>query len=137
MTDDDFRRLALSLPGATESAHMGHPDFRVSGRIFATLRYPDEHWGMVKLSPEEQHGVCGTHPDAFVPVKGAAMRYLRCRPCVHSYPTSARMKWRDGSAKIGSTATDVSALPYACFEVAEWRPPLRRRPRSRTEGLRP
>src|ERR1700744_4843821 len=71
MTDDDFRSLALSLPGATESSPMGHPDFRVNGRIFATLRYPDEHWGMVKLSPEEQHGFAQPHPGAFVPVDGA------------------------------------------------------------------
>lgn len=71
MTADDFRRLALSLPDVMESAHMGHPDFRVNGRIFATLQYPDEHWGMVKLSPEEQHGFARTNPEAFIPVKGA------------------------------------------------------------------
>lgn len=50
---------------------MGHPDFRVNGKIFATLRYPDDRWGMVKLSPDEQHGFCHMHPEAFVPVKGA------------------------------------------------------------------
>lgn len=71
MTANDFRNLALSLPGATESAHMGHPDFRINGKIFATLQYPDEHWGMVKLSPEEQHSFAQTQPDAFVPVNGA------------------------------------------------------------------
>lgn len=71
MTAEEFRQLALALPGAVESAHMGHPDFRVNGKVFATLRYPDERWGMVKLSPEEQHGLCQVHPEAFVPVKGA------------------------------------------------------------------
>ena len=71
VTGDDFRSLALSLAGATESSHMGHPDFRINGRVFATLHYPDKHWGMVKLSPEGQHGFAQTHPDAFVPVKGA------------------------------------------------------------------
>ncbi|HEX4228506.1 MAG TPA: MmcQ/YjbR family DNA-binding protein [Bryobacteraceae bacterium] len=54
MTANDFRRLALQLPGATENAHMGHPDFRVNGKIFATLNYPNEDWGMVKLPPERQ-----------------------------------------------------------------------------------
>ncbi|HEX4810982.1 MAG TPA: MmcQ/YjbR family DNA-binding protein [Bryobacteraceae bacterium] len=71
MTADDFRRLALELPGTVESAHMGHPDFRVNGKIFATLNYPDEHWGMVKLPPEEQDNVLKLQSKAFVPVKGA------------------------------------------------------------------
>ena len=53
MTADDFRRIALSLPDAFESAHMDHPDFRVSGKIFATI-WPDEDWGMVKLTLEQQ-----------------------------------------------------------------------------------
>ena len=71
MTIDDFRVLALALPRVTESAHMGHPDFRVNGKIFATLNYPDEHWGMVKLPPAEQHKFAQIQPDVFVPVKGA------------------------------------------------------------------
>jgi len=54
MTARDFREIALSFPEAIESAHMSHPDFRVGGRIFATLGYPDEEWGMIKLTPEEQ-----------------------------------------------------------------------------------
>jgi hypothetical protein len=53
MTADEFRRLALSLPEAVEASHMNHPDFRVRGKIFATLG-PDETWGMVKLKPEQQ-----------------------------------------------------------------------------------
>jgi len=55
VTTTDFRRLALALPEATESAHMDHPDFRVRGKIFATLGYPEKGWGMVKLGPEAQH----------------------------------------------------------------------------------
>lgn len=50
---------------------MGHPDFRIRGRIFATLGYPDEAWGMVKLTPERQRSFVQSDPDAFVPVKGA------------------------------------------------------------------
>jgi hypothetical protein len=71
MTAADFRRIALSLPETEEHAHMDHPDFRVAGKIFATLGYPDKTRGMVKLSPEEQHYFCKDYPDAFVPVKGA------------------------------------------------------------------
>ena len=71
MTAKDFRRLALSLPEAEERAHMNYPDFRVGGKIFATLGYPDKSRGMVKLSPEQQHYFSKDYPDVFVPVKGA------------------------------------------------------------------
>ena len=53
MTADDFREIALAQPGAEERAHMGHPDFRANGRIFATLQ-TDDVTGMVKVRPEEQ-----------------------------------------------------------------------------------
>jgi hypothetical protein len=71
MTANDFRQLALALPEAVESAHMNHPDFRVGGKVFATLGYPDKSWGMVKLNPEQQHYFSKDHPDIFVPAKGA------------------------------------------------------------------
>jgi hypothetical protein len=70
MTREQFRRLALSLPHAVEGQHMDHPDFRVAGKIFATLSYPDEKWGMVKLTPEQQEEFVRAEPDAFEPVKG-------------------------------------------------------------------
>ena len=70
MTANDFRKIALALPEAEERAHMNHPDFRVAGKIFATLGYPDKTRGMVKLSPEDQHYFSKDYPDAFVPVKG-------------------------------------------------------------------
>ena len=57
MTPDSFRRLALTMPEAVEAGHMGHPDFRVGGRIFATLGHPDEDWAMVKLTPEQQEAL--------------------------------------------------------------------------------
>jgi len=69
MTIDDFRSLALSLPEASESAHMGHPDFRVKGKIFATI-WPEEEWGMVKLTPDQQQEFVKIAPSVFVPVKG-------------------------------------------------------------------
>ncbi|RIK65851.1 MAG: hypothetical protein DCC65_11855 [Planctomycetota bacterium] len=69
MTPDAFRRLALSFPEATEGAHMNHPDFRVGGKIFATL-WPDENWGMVKLTPEQQRMFVQAEPEIFAPIKG-------------------------------------------------------------------
>ena len=71
MTADDFRKLALSFPEAVESAHMHHPDFRVCGKIFATLGYPDENSAVVKLSPDEQKDLVRGDPNVFQPVKGA------------------------------------------------------------------
>jgi hypothetical protein len=71
MTANEFRRIALALPEATENAHMDHPDFRVQGKVFATLGYPAKGWGMVKLTPEQQHYFSKDHPEVFVPAKGA------------------------------------------------------------------
>ncbi len=69
MTAAEFRRLALSLPEAIEGAHMNHPDFRVGGKIFATLS-PGEEYGVVMLSPEEQKEFVDLAPASFSPVKG-------------------------------------------------------------------
>ncbi len=71
MTPKDFRRIALSFPETSQSAHMDHPDFRVSGKIFATLGYPDKQWGMVKLRPDDQAKFYEAQPEVFVPAKGA------------------------------------------------------------------
>jgi hypothetical protein len=71
MTPNEFRKLALSFPEAIESAHMRHPDFRVGGRIFATLGYPDEESATVKLSSDDQKEFVRTSPGIFTPVKGA------------------------------------------------------------------
>jgi hypothetical protein len=70
MTASDFRKIALSLPRAEERAHMDHPDFRVDGKIFATLGYPDKTRAMVKVSPEDQHYFSKDYPDVFVPMNG-------------------------------------------------------------------
>jgi len=71
MTAEDFRELALQLPGAVESVHMRHPDFRAHGRVFATLGYPSDEWGMVKLEPADQKKFVEQHAQAFKPVNGA------------------------------------------------------------------
>lgn len=70
MTAREFRMIALSLPEASEAAHMGHPDFRVEGRIFATLGYPRSGWGMVALTPDQQELFVRTQPASFKPVDG-------------------------------------------------------------------
>jgi hypothetical protein len=70
MSANDFGKLALSLPETEERFHMSHPDFRVAGKIFATLSYPDKMRAMVKLSPGDQHNFSRDYPDAFIPVKG-------------------------------------------------------------------
>jgi hypothetical protein len=70
MTGNQFRKLALSFPEVAESAHMDHPDFRVGGKIFATLG-PDGSWGMVKLKPDQQAQFMRAQPTAFSPASGA------------------------------------------------------------------
>jgi hypothetical protein len=70
-TPDQFRRLALSFPGAEEGSHMGHADFRVGGRIFATLGAPGPAWGMAALLPEQQEDFMQLAPRAFEPAAGA------------------------------------------------------------------
>lgn len=92
-TPEDFRRIALSLPGASEGAHMGHADFRAGGRIFATLGSPGEAWGMVSLMPEQQDDFMALAPDAFKPAAGA---------------------W----GRQGSTLVRLEAVPDAVLEAA-------------------
>ena len=69
-TAADFRRIALSMPGAEESSHMGQPDFRVGGRIFATLASEKEGYGNLMLTPELQADFVADAPKIFLPVHG-------------------------------------------------------------------
>jgi hypothetical protein len=62
--------MVMALEGVIESAHMGHPDFRVNNRIFATL-HADEKFGMVTLTPEQQREFIAEHPGMFTPESGA------------------------------------------------------------------
>lgn len=71
VTSAGFRRIALGLEDAAEHAHHGHPDFRVGGRIFASLGYPDSKWGAIMLTPEQQRAFVRDYPEAFVPAAGA------------------------------------------------------------------
>src|SRR6202171_1647317 len=70
MSPNSFRRVALGLPEAIEDRHQRHADFRVGKRIFATLGYPDDDWGMVKLTLEQQSILVEAEPDIFRPVPG-------------------------------------------------------------------
>jgi hypothetical protein len=71
MTSDEFRKMALKVPTAVERSHMNHPDFRVAGKIFASLGVPDKGWGMVKLTPDQQRGFIKKAPKIFKPSSGA------------------------------------------------------------------
>lgn len=70
MKANDFRRIVLGLEDAVEGAHMGHPDFRLNGRIFASLHHDNEQ-GMVVLTPDQQRRFIQEHPRVFVPESGA------------------------------------------------------------------
>jgi hypothetical protein len=112
-----FRRLALAMRGAIEGAHMGHPDFRVNGRIFATLHADGKH-GMVKLTPEQQQDFLRDHPDTFTPEAGA---------------------WgRSGCTRVLLAAVDEEtlgeALTLAFQNATKQRPPQRKTARSKRKS---
>jgi hypothetical protein len=65
-----FRRLALQLPGAVESSHMNHPDFRLNNQIFATLSGQEKGCGVLKLTTEQQSAFIADQPHIFSPVQG-------------------------------------------------------------------
>jgi hypothetical protein len=71
MTIDEFRKMALEIPSSVERSHMNHPDFRVAGKIFASLGVPDESWGMVKLTREQQRAFIEKASEVFKPCSGA------------------------------------------------------------------
>jgi hypothetical protein len=70
MTASDFRRIALSLEGAEEKSHMGAPDFRGGGHIFATLASESQGYGNLMLTPEQQAAFIEEEPDIFLPIAG-------------------------------------------------------------------
>lgn len=99
MTPDTFRRLALELPGAHESRHVGHPDFRVGTRVFATLGYPGPGDGMVKLTPLQQSQFVAAFPDVFAPIPGGwgakgATRVTLRRATVRALRPALLEAWR-------------------------------------------
>jgi hypothetical protein len=102
MNIHDFRRIALSLEGAEESSHMGSPDFRVGGRIFATLAAAKQGYGNIMITPEQQAVFVEELPEVFIPVKGgwgrngatprSRQRRLTSRRITHRMEASPREK---------------------------------------------
>jgi hypothetical protein len=104
MTPRQFRRIALSLPEATEGAHMGTADFRVAGKIFATLGNPDPEWGVVGLTPDQQALLLETTPDTFAAVPGGWGRrgWTRVRLATGDaaqFRNALTMAWRNRAPK--------------------------------------
>jgi hypothetical protein len=98
MIADDFRKLALAIPTAEERAHMNHPDFRLGGKIFATLGAPDDAWGMVNLTPAQQRSFMRKAPTVFEPCNGAWGRQ-----------GSTKVHLASATAGMVSTALDLAA----------------------------
>jgi len=104
MTATDFRRIALSLPEAAESSHMGNADFRVGGKIFATLAYEKEGYGVLLLTPDEQAGMVADEPRIFSPVAGGwgrqgATRVLLAKVKADVLEGALRSAWRRRAPK--------------------------------------
>jgi hypothetical protein len=107
MTSEEFRVIALSFPGTIEAGHMGHPDFRMRGKIFATLGYPNEEWAMVKLDPEVQAALVAAKPEVFKPAAGAWGR----SGCTLVHLRSARKSFvRDALATASHTVAEKTTL---------------------------
>ncbi len=70
MTPKTFRRIALSLPEATEGSHFSNADFRIAGKIFATLALEHQGYGVLLLTPDQQAGMVQDAPEIFSPVPG-------------------------------------------------------------------
>lgn len=103
MTPDAFRALALELPEAEEKAHMGHPDFRVRDKIFATL-WPDDGWGMVKLTPDQQAEFVRAAPEVFTPWPGGwglrgATRVVLKKATARALRPALDVAWRNTAPK--------------------------------------
>lgn len=109
MTAADFRRIALSLDGAQEGSHMGAVNFRVDGRIFATLAFVDQGYGNLKLTPEQQATFVAEQPDLFLPVHGGwglmGMTHIRLAQATEDVLAGAlRTAWKLRVARNQSSA---------------------------------
>ena len=110
MSASRFRRTALALSDAVESAHHGKADFRVGKRIFATLGHPDENWGTVKLTAEQQSTLVEAEPDIFRPVPGGwgKQGYTNVRLAKADAPTlksALTLAWKNVAPKTTAKPT--------------------------------
>ena len=108
MDANDFRRIALSLEGAEESSHMGSPDFRVGGRIFATLASQNKGYGNLMLTPEQQAAFVAEAPELFLPVAGgwgkSGATHVRLAPANEDVLAGAlRAAWQVRVTKTAQT----------------------------------
>jgi hypothetical protein len=99
MNAEDFRRIALSLEGAGESTHMGAPDFRVAGGIFATLASQSQGYGNLMLTLEQQQAFVAELPEVFLPIAGGwgrmGMTHIRLATATEDVLTGAlRTAWQ-------------------------------------------
>jgi hypothetical protein len=104
VTPTGFRRIALALPEAVEGSHFGNADFRVAGKIFATLALEREGYGVLLLSPEQQAGMVEDAPDVFSPVPGGwgrqgATRVRLAKVAPGILEGALRMAWRRKAPK--------------------------------------
>jgi hypothetical protein len=108
MTASDFRRIALSLPDTTEASHFGNPDFRVGGRIFATLSLERDGYGVLLLTPEQQAGMVEDEPAVFSPVPGGwgrngSTRVLLSKVTPDVLEAALRTAWQNRLTKNAGT----------------------------------
>jgi hypothetical protein len=121
MNASDFRRIALSLEGAEEGSHMGAADFRVGGRIFATLAHVKQGYGNLMLTPEQQAAFIADAPEIFLPVhggwgKGGATHIRLAAASEDTLAGALHTAWKlrveknEKSAKKPRTETKTSAI---------------------------
>jgi hypothetical protein len=131
MTPEDFRRIALSLEGAEEGSHMGAVDFRVGGRIFATLASVDQGYGNLMLDPEQQARFVEEMPDVFLPVHGGWGRmgatHIRLAKASRDVLTGAmQTAWKlrvEKNAKTSRGAKKASVSPKPLVKKKATVPP--------------
>ena len=116
MNVDDFRRIALSLEGAEEGSHMGSPDFRVEGRIFATLASQKQGYGNLMLTVEQQADFVAEKPDVFLPIPGGwgrmGMTHIRLAEANEDLLAGAlRTAWKLRIEKNGQARTKKRTAP--------------------------
>ena len=104
MNASDFRRIALSLPDTTEASHFGNPDFRVGGKIFATLSLERDGYGVLLLTPDQQSGMVQDEPAVFSPVPGGwgrngSTRVLLSKAAPDVLEAALRTAWQSRLAK--------------------------------------
>lgn len=119
MNADDFRRIALSFPGAEEGSHMGSADFRVGGRIFATLAAQAKGYGNLMLDPEQQAMFVEEQPDVFLAIPGGwgrmGMTHIRLAEANEDLLAGAlRTAWKlrvGKNGKVRKPSTPVTRRP--------------------------